>query len=401
MPDCPVWLVDRLRACGGSVSFARYMDWALHDPEHGAYALGRLQVGPRGDFATSPSLGADFAALLAPQLEQWLQQAGEANSRLALVEAGPGEGDLAADLARELAARWPSMAARLELVLLEPNAGMAARQRQRLADCPLPTRWSSFKSLAAAPLTGVLLAHEVLDALPVERVCWDGARWRRQCLVLDEQGDAPPGLRLVAGDPLDPERDGALVQQLRQRQLLPEPSTDPASGLSPLPAGWTTELHTAVPAWLAEAAGALQRGVLLVVDYALEARRYNLASRSQGTLMAYRGQRASSDPLREPGHWDLTAHLCLESLEAAALASGWQPLGHCRQGEALLALGLAERLHGLQSHGPEQLAAALASREALLRLVDPAGLGEFRWIAYERGNPSPQPTPRFLAAPAA
>jgi hypothetical protein len=110
--------------------------------------------------------------------------------------------------------------------------------------------------------------------------------------------------------------------------------------------------------------------------------------------MAYRQQQACSDPLREPGQWDLTAHLCLESLLEAAAAAGWQSLGHCRQGQALLALGLAERLHGLQQlnlQASEQstgndLATLLARREAMLRLVDPHALGDFRWLAFRRGG---------------
>ena len=383
---CPPWLAQRLQAAGGSVSFAQFMDWALHDPEHGAYGAGRLQVGPAGDFATSPSLGPDFAALLAPQIAQWLQQVGDGS--LALIEAGPGEGDLAADLAAALVAGWPELAARLELVLVEPNAGMAARQRQRLAACPLPVRWCSLSELAAAPAQGVLLAHEVLDALPVERVIWDGVHWRRQLVVLDEAAAAGPQLRLEAGEPLQPQADAALWNQVQQRGLI---------AADRLPAGWTTELHTAVAPWLAAAGAALARGVLLVVDYALENRRYNLETRQGGTLIAYRHQQASGDLLLEPGHWDLTAHLCLEPLEADARASGWQPLGQRLQGEALLALGLAQRLHRLQQSRPDQLAAALASREALLRLVDPAGLGGFRWIAMGRPGDCPMEDSLFLS----
>ena len=390
---CPAWLAERLRAGGGAVPFARYMDWALHDPEHGAYGSGRLQVGPAGDFATSPSLGHDFAALLAPQIAQWLQQvavaessagaAAPASSRLSLIEAGPGEGDLAADLADALAQGWPELAAQVELVLVEPNAGMASRQRARLAACPLPVRWSSFAQLAVAPRPGVLLAHEVLDALAVERVQWDGALWRRHMVALDDAAAAGPSLRLELGEPLHPEADAALWSQLQQRGLLSEQQPSAATRL--LPCGWTTELHLGQQPWLQQAAAALRIGVLLVIDYALETWRYNAPSRSGGTLLAYRGQRATADLLQDPGAWDLTAHLCVESLDAAACASGWRPLGLRRQGEALLALGLAQRLHGLQQSQPQQLAAALASREALLRLVDPAGLGEFRWMAYARG----------------
>ena len=117
--------------------------------------------------------------------------------------------------------------------------------------------------------------------------------------------------------------------------------------------------------------------------------------------MAYRRQQACDDPLRQPGQWDLTAHLCLESLEAAARAGGWQPLGGCRQGEALLALGLASRLQALQQEPASRLAELLRRREVLLRLVDPAGLGDFRWLAFRRDHPSQGAgaAPLFLTEP--
>jgi SAM-dependent MidA family methyltransferase len=376
-------MVQRLQEVGGAVPFRTFMEWALHDPDHGAYGTGRLRVGPLGDFATSPSLGPAFADLLAPQLAEWLQALGP--GPLALVETGPGEGDLARQLADALALGWPALAARLELVLVEPNAGMADRQKQRLAGGPLPVRLCDWQELATRPLRGVMLAHEVLDALAVERVVWDGALWRQQLVALETAG----GLVLAPG---------ATVAGWAQAQV--ETLGLAAAGPAPdLPAGWCSELHPGLEPWLEAAAAALAEGVLLVVDYALEARRYYSPQRSSGTLMAYQGQQASPDPLRQPGHWDLTAHLCLESLERAAAAAGWQGLGSCRQGQALLALGLAGALHGLQQPGSGDLADRLARREALLRLVDPVGLGEFRWIALGRGAAACAQTPRFLREP--
>ena len=383
----PAWLAERLRAAGGSVPFLTYMEWALHDPEHGAYGSGRLQVGPRGDFATSPSLGPDFAELLAPQLAQWLQ-ALPGSEALALVEAGPGEGDLALQLAQALQRQWPELAARTELVLVEPNPGMAARQRARLADAPLPCRWLSFEQLAQQPVRGVLLAHEVLDALAVERIVWDGALWRRQRVALHEEPAAGPSLRLEPGESLEP----AMAAQLEPLGLMP-------AGAQRQP-GWCTELHPGLGSWLQQAASALSDGALLVIDYAHEAWRYYAPQRSNGTLLAYRQQQASNDPLQQPGHWDLTAHLCIESLEAAACANGWSCLGHRRQGEALLALGLAQRLHALQHQPGSELSQLLQRRESLLRLVDPHALGDFRWIAFTRGSTTANPfTPLFLSEP--
>lgn len=398
-PACPAWLAERLRLHGGSVPFRLYMEWVLHDPEHGAYASGRLRIGPQGDFSTAPSLSDDFAALLVPQLADWLEQLGP--GPLALVETGPGEGTLAADLAVRLAAGWPELAARTELVLVEPSGGLEQRQRQRLAHCPLPLRWCSLETLAQRPPRGVVLAHEVLDALAVERVVWDGCQWRRQHVALrqanaGQDGDAgtqtgdpqAPGLELTVAEPLE---DWELSQLQALGLLDPGPQR---------PAGFCTELHPGLQPWLDACAAALERGVLLVIDYALEACRYYAPQRSAGTLMAYRGQQASSDPLGDPGHWDLTAHLCLDSLAEAARSGGWQPIGSCRQGQALLALGLAQRLHGLQADASVPLAQLLMRREALLRLVDPAALGDFRWIAFRRGEPLREDLPLFLREPA-
>ncbi|MEB3308445.1 MAG: SAM-dependent methyltransferase [Cyanobacteriota bacterium] len=389
----PEWLLKRLQNRGGSIPFSTYMDWVLHDPVVGAYGRGHLQIGPRGDFVTSPSLGADFAALLAPQLVDWLQQLVDAtgSSRLlSLVETGPGEGSLAGQLALELSARWPQLASRCELVLVEPNAGMAQRQRRRLRAAPLPVRWCTFAELAEAPVCGVVLAHEVLDALAVERICSDGRHWRRQRLVLHEQAGGKPGLGLEPAESLPDE----LLSLLAPLDLqAPGPQR---------PRGWTSELHAGLHPWMSQAAAGLDQGWLLVIDYALEAWRYYAPARADGTLMAYSQQRALADPLISPGCCDLTAHLCLEQLEAAARASGWLPLGHCRQGEALLALGLAQRLHNLQGEaGSAGLAELLTRREALLRLVDPHGLGGFRWLAYGRGEQARRSgPPAFLRPPA-
>jgi SAM-dependent MidA family methyltransferase len=357
------------------------MQWALHDPKHGYYGSGRARIGPGGDFATSPSLGSEFSALLLPQLIEWLEQL--PSERLSLLEAGPGEGQLASQLALELVQLRPDLAARTELVLLEPNPGMAVLQQQSLQGVPLSVRWTDWDALHLAPVTGVVVAHEVLDALPVERVLWDGASWRWQHVAIDAGS-----LCLVAGPVLTPQ-DWDRIPALDSS----------AGGREP---GWCTEVHLGLGTWFQACAAALREGVLLVMDYALEARRYYAASRPDGTLMAYRDQQAMADPLQEPGSWDLTAHLCLEAVRAAALGAGWTVLGERRQGEALLALGLADRFAALGESCAGNLPEGLRRREQLLRLVDPLATGDFRWLVFGRPRPGglvPSLTSRCLQDP--
>ena len=371
---CPAWLASLFQQAGGVVSFRQYMEWALFDPNHGYYGAGQVRIGPGGDFATSPSLGPDFAELLAQQLIELLQALPGDGRRLSLVEIGPGEGDLAADLLQAIHELDPELMGRLELVLVERSSALRSRQQQRIAATKInkafmpPLRWCSLEELAAAPVQGVVLAHELLDALPVDRVVLKAGRLQLQGVVLQNSGCLDWCLL-------------PLPEPMAEAIATSDCSVPPADA----PEGWCSEWHGCYGSWLQNLSAAIDQGVLLVIDYALEAERFYSSRRAEGTLMAYGGGAAGLDPLASPGAQDLTSHVCIESLNAAAASQGWQLLDQRRQGEMVLALGLAERLHALQQLPPQKLPEALQRREALLRLVDPAGLGEFRWLLYGRG----------------
>ena len=370
--SCPAWLASHLQQAGGVVTFRHFMDLALNDPENGYYGCGQGRIGVRGDYVTSPSLGSDFAVLLAHQLSLWLQEI-PADGLLSLVEVGPGEGDMAADLIASLATLIPDQLGRMELVLVERNQGMRERQRQRLAGVrDLPIRWCSLQELQAAPVHGLVLAHELLDALPVDRLTWQEGSLQLQGVALSTRGTLESVLL-----PLQPD----LLQQIAEISSRAGVDLPPCGS----PEGWTSEWHSDQFSWLQSMRAGLRQGLLLVIDYAMEARRYYSSRRIDGTLLGFRHQQAHGDPLSMVGQQDLTAHLCLETLHAAAELADWQLLAEGRQGEILLGLGLAQRLHALQSLPPARLPEALSRREAMLRLVDPAGLGEFRWLLYGAG----------------
>ncbi len=385
---CPLWLQQRFDQSGGSVPFSQFMAWALHDPEHGAYGSGQLRIGKDGDFVTSATLGPDFSALMSCQLVQWLRTLAlnHPTETLSIVEVGPGEAELSCDLIDHLAEHLPDLMHRLELVLVETNPGMELRQRHRLeqhqnsrqSQSLFPQRWTSLSELKTSPVIGVLIAHELLDAFPVERLELMDGRLCRQTVHLQREHSGAVGLHWGT-EPIPQALQERMNSTLSATQIsLPPPDAED---------GWTTEWHDACAGWFAEASEALIAGHLLVVDYALEAHRYYSARRREGTLMAYQNQRASHSVLVEAGQQDLTAHLCLETMVHQATTNGWFLEGQCRQGEALLALGLAERFSSLQQLPGNQLAEVLQRREALLRLVDPACLGEFRWLSFLRFNP--------------
>ena len=108
-------IVEEIAAAGGWLSFARYMQLALHEPGVGYYASSARKFGPGGDFVTAPELGSLFGRTFAGQLRGFER----------VIEIGAGSGALADVLTREL---------ECEYWVLETRAELRARQRERLGN---------------------------------------------------------------------------------------------------------------------------------------------------------------------------------------------------------------------------------------------------------------------------
>ena len=377
---CPEWLIDRIINSGGSISFYKYMDLVLNDPENGFYSTGRLNIGKDGDFCTSPSLGNDFARLLAIQVVDWLldlEKSGIESELFSLVEIGPGEGTLSRDLAIAIAEIAPALISKIEFVLVELNVGMRKRQEKVVNNFEgIYCRWCDLEDLILRPVTGVVIANEALDAFPVERLIFTGNKVFRQGVAFRKINDEY-FLEFVDLKPTT-----AIMEFLQESNSLLNIEFPPKDICD----RWVTEWHCDLPTWFGKLSKVLINGSLLIVDYAMESKRYYNANRKDGTLISYRNQKANTNILKDPGLSDLTAHLCIESTISYALINGWKFMGETRQGQALLALGLSKFLFSLQNTSSQDLSAALNRRESLLRLVDPMGLGEFRWLAFQKDN---------------
>ncbi len=377
---CPKWLIDHIVDSGGSISFYKYMDLVLNDPKNGFYATGRLNIGKNGDFCTSPSLSNDFARLLAIQVVDWfldLEKSRIDSELFSLVEIGPGEGTLSRDLILAITDLAPSLISKLEVVLVELNVGMQKRQEKVVNDLKgINCRWVNIEDLILRPVTGVVIANEVLDAFPVERLIFCDDMVFRQGVSL-KKINHESFLEFV-----DLKPTSEIIKFLEDSNNLLKIEFPP----NDLPKRWVTEWHCDLSSWFKKMSKILINGSLLVVDYAMESKRYYSPMRKNGTLISYKNQQANPNILKDAGLCDLTAHICIESTINYALINGWKFLGETRQGQALLALGLSKFLYSLQNTTSNELSAALNRRESLLRLVDPMGLGEFRWLAFQKDN---------------
>lgn len=348
-----------LAAHGNWISFARYMELALHAPQLGYYAGGATKLGASGDFVTAPEMGALFGRALARQVAELLEP-GEA-----VLELGAGSGALAATLRAALAQLG---AGSHEYLILETSAELAGRQRARLEEPGRAVSGARVRWLDALPerFRGVIVANEVADALPVHALAWTAAGILERG-VTGREGSLDWSERPAAGAVLAAARALAV---------------EPASG-----GRYESELGLAARAWMRTLGACLERGALLVIDYGFPRREYYHPQRSMGTLRCHYRHRSHGDPFFHPGLQDITAHVDFSALAAAATEAGLALLGYATQAQFLINCGLTELLAAAD---PADIARYAPLASEAQRLVSPAEMGElFKVLAVGRGVSTP------------
>jgi SAM-dependent MidA family methyltransferase len=331
-------------AAGGWLPFSRFMAVALYEPGLGYYASGRRIVGrmPEGgsDFVTGPELSPLFGRTLARQVGEALDASGGDE----VWEFGAGSGALAAGLLRSLGPRLRRYS------IVELATPLRERQREAMREFGDVVQW-----LDAWPerMNGVVVGNEVLDAMPVDLLHYDGAQWLER------------GVVRAAGSP------GRAAFGWGDRPTARRPPLDPG-----FPAGATTEIHAQAEAFVASLAERLQRGVAFFIDYGFPEAEYYHPQRSGGTLMCHRAHRADTDPLADLGDKDITAHVDFTGIALAAQEAGLDVVGYTSQARFLLNCGIGVLL--------EQ--ASLRERIDAQKLLNEHEMGElFKVIAFARG----------------
>ena len=370
LPESDPRLVARIAAeiRGRSpISFARFMELALYDPEAGYYTGLRddAETGPgrSADFLTAPEGHPIFGWAMARHLESVWVALGRP-SRFVVREHGAGTGALAAGVLDGLRRSGSPLLAAIRYQPIDTAPGRLDRLRTRLEGLGLGEPLELFD---ARPEAGAILANELLDALPVHRVAGGPDGTLRERFV-----DLAP--------------DGALTTRLGPPSTPQLEARLDAEGIH-LENGQEGEICLALDAWIAAAAATLTRGELLLIDYGYPAN--ELYRRERGsTLRAYHRHRVHADPLVAIGRQDLTAHVDLTAVEGAAAAAGLAPIGRTTQATFLAALDAGELLVGLQGDPSIDLGAYLEARAALVRMLDPRVTGAFAVLAFGRELPA-------------
>ena len=345
---------------GGALDFERFMELALYAPGLGYYSAGKAKFGAAGDFVTAPELGFVFARCLARALAPELRASGGD-----VLEIGPGSGALAVELLRELE-RLDALPRRYRL--LERSADLRARQRDAIAQrCPrLQSRVEWVDAPPPQGWRGVLVANEVMDALPV------------RLFALRDAGLFARAVAIGA--------DGAFAWRDRPADAVLRSALDAALGAraGQLPRPYESEICTLLAPWFAAVTGSLERGIAVFVDYGYPRGAYYAPERRHGTLRCHYRQRAHDDPLRWPGLQDITAWVDFDALREAAAAQRFSCVAETTQAQFLIEHGLDEVFARAHAEARDEAARYRLAQE-VKRLTLPGQMGEaFRVAAFRR-----------------
>jgi SAM-dependent MidA family methyltransferase len=358
----------------GRITFAWFMERALYEPRLGYYRQRADRPTDAGDFLTAPETHPIFGRTIARRIEEmW---AGLSRpSPFALIEYGAGSGTLGLSILDGL--RRHGSDDLLHSIRYEPVESSPYRLadlHQRFEEDGLADRLASSSPDGSAggtaseepvPITGVILANEFLDALPVHRVVVRGGKLLELFVVWRDR------FAEVVAEPSTPELAARLADD----------------GIEPgqMAEGQVAEICVGLEPWLDDVAARLARGFILVIDYGYSAAELYGPRRLAGSLLGYRSHRVVDDPFADVGLTDLTAHVDFTALELLAERRGFRSAGLTTQQEFLVAAGLESELRALQASPELTLTDYARARSGIVRMLDPRHMGRFRVLTLERG----------------
>ena len=367
-------IAAEIQDAGGWLSFERFMDLALYAPGLGYYSGGAAKLGAGGDFTTAPEVSRLFGACMAVQCAEVLRE----TSAGTVLEIGAGSGRLAADLLGRLETlnQLPQ-----NYWILEVSADLRQRQREHL-EKRLPQLIHRVHWLDRPPeesFDGVILANEVLDALPVARFRWrlekveelgvkirGGARGRAQ-------GGGPAGTPVLEFEWGARPANAAMLNACRELSAASGPWDD----------GYVSEYCPRLGAWTRAVTQSLRSGAVFWFDYGLPRAQYYLPERHDGTLVCHFRQRLSDDPFANIGLQDITAWVDFTRVAEASREAGFELAGFTTQAHFLAGLNIDQEMQ-LAAGGDANHFARLANQAR--QLMMPGEMGErFKAMAWLRG----------------
>ena len=353
-------IATEIASQGGWIPFSRYMEMALYEPGMGYYSAGAHKLGAGGDFTTAPELSPLFGAAIVSTILPVLEGLKAQGLPAKILEFGAGTGKLA----ESILTRLNDLGFQLDgYDIIEISPDLTQRQQERLhklaAELELSTKCSWLSSLTEN-FKGVILANEVIDAIPCDAIIYQNGFWY-WCGV----SFAEDKFFWKTGKPVE--------QALLPESLLSGNFSE----------GYVTELHPQANAWIRQIAKQLDAGLFLTFDYGFPESEYYHPQRIEGTLMAHHRHHAIQDPFYLPGLCDLTTHVEWAQIARSALAENVDDVYLTNQAAFLLDAGIGDI--ALEIGDPSNPETFLPISNSLQKLLSEAEMGElFKAFAFSK-----------------
>jgi SAM-dependent MidA family methyltransferase len=364
----------------GRITFARFMDLALYHPEFGYYMSPIRRPGRSGDFLTAPEMHPFFGLTIARQIVECWDRLGNPGP-FTVLEYGSGIGGLAYDVIAGMFDARPEMRSALRYRLNDINPHRTVQALAAMAEVGLADVVEVDSPDDVDPFTGVVLANEVADAMPVHRLRWTGTGFEELWVTWDD----PTGFV---------ERAGALSPEVAAFDPVAY-LTRAGLDLESLPVDARIEISPATAAWVRDIARRLARGYALIVDYGYPAAELYADHRLASTLRMYSNHQVTDKPYDAVGERDMTAHVDFSLIIDVARQHGMMSAGLTTQADFLAGTGLGELLVNLQQEPGIAIEDYYRAQAAVFRLIDPAGMGRFRVLGLARNAPVSPPLRGF------
>ncbi len=337
-------------ANNGAIPFSKYMEMALYAPGLGYYAAGRTKLGQRGDFTTAPEISPLFGATITQSLLPAIDELKAKRQPINILEFGAGSGALAESILNTLNNEGVSIDS---YNILDLSADLIERQKNRLAGRAEKIQW-----LTELPqkFTGVILANEVLDAMPIELVTYIDGAWQYKDVCSNKNSDDSITFTFCPGQKVPEE---LIPNYLQTANLLN---------------GYTTELHPQSQAWIRALGQCLDQGMFLTFDYGFPEREYYHSQRGQGTLIGHYRHHTIQDPFYFPGLCDLTSHVNWTVIAETAIEHGFNFSGYTSQASYLMDAGIGQLL--LNMADPRDIKNFMPLSNGIQKLLSEAEMGE-------------------------
>lgn len=301
------------------MSYERFIDLALYDPQVGYYRRNQPRVGygPGTDFFTASTSGPIFGELVVAACTKLLGERDPGQYQFVEIGAEP------ADSSRQRPAGG---------ILAGVSHPFAAARAAQLGD-----------SLKLAGRC-IVFSNELFDAQPFRRFAFRQGAWRELGVGLQE---------------------GSLVEV--------ELSAGPADPRLPAsaPEGYHLDAAMAATTLAAQIAAQTWTGLFVAFDYGKTWREL-IEATPQGTARAYHRHNQSNDLLARPGEQDLTCHVCWDWL-AEALSNAGFATPSVESQEAFFIHHAAEFIAATSAAEASRMS---QRKLALMQLLHPAHLGQ-------------------------